>query len=168
MESWLASSKTAISSTLARTRFGNAAQHLGERGDGVVGDDEDADALAVVGGEFGGVGWIRGFEYVGAHSPSIHVTLCLAMEKFYEEFKVQARELVEKVRQLIHEGNVQRVIIKDDQGHTFVEIPVTVAAIGVIMAPVLAGVGAIAALAARFTIGVERKANDGTPPPAAG
>ncbi|HTP87715.1 MAG TPA: DUF4342 domain-containing protein [Bryobacteraceae bacterium] len=79
------------------------------------------------------------------------------MEKFYEEFKVQARELVEKVRQLIHEGNVQRVIIKDDQGHTFVEIPVTVAAIGVVAMPVLAGVGAIAALAAKFTIGVERR-----------
>ena len=79
------------------------------------------------------------------------------MDKFYEEFKVQARELVERVRQLIHEGNVQRIIIKDEQGHTFVEIPVTVAAIGVIVAPVLAGVGAIAALAARFTIGVERR-----------
>ena len=87
------------------------------------------------------------------------------MEKLYEEFKVQARELVEKVRQLIHEGNVQRVIIKDEHGHTFVEIPVTVAAIGVIVAPVLAGVGAIAALAARFTIGVERRP-DGTPPSA--
>jgi Domain of unknown function (DUF4342) len=89
------------------------------------------------------------------------------MEKLYEEFKVQARELVEKVRQLIHEGNVQRLIIKDEHGHTFVEIPVTVAALGIIVAPVLAGVGAIAALAAKFTIGVERRPPEGTPPPAA-
>jgi len=86
----------------------------------------------------------------------------MAMEKLYEEFKVQARELVAKVRELIHEGNVRRVIIKDDQGHTFVEIPVTLAAVGIIVAPVLAGVGAIAALAAHFTIGVERAAHDGT------
>ncbi len=78
------------------------------------------------------------------------------MENLYEEFKVQARELVEKVRQLIHEGNVRRVIIRDDKGHTFVEIPVTVAAVGVILAPVLAAVGAIAAMAAHFTIVVER------------
>jgi len=83
----------------------------------------------------------------------------MAMENLYEEFKVQARELVEKVRQLIHEGNVRRVIIRDDKGHTFVEIPVTVAAVGVIMAPVLAAVGAIAAMAAHFTIVVERAAN---------
>jgi D-mannonate dehydratase len=91
----------------------------------------------------------------------------MAMENFYEEFKVQGRELVEKVRHLIHEGNVQRVMIKDDHGHTFVEIPVTVAAVGVIVAPVLAAVGALAALAARFTIVVERTPHDGTPPPAA-
>jgi hypothetical protein len=91
----------------------------------------------------------------------------MAMENLYEEFKVQARELVEKVRQLIHEGNVRRVIIRDDKGHTFVEIPVTVAAVGVIVAPVLAAVGAIAAMAAHFNIVVERAAHDGTPPPAA-
>ena len=91
----------------------------------------------------------------------------MAMEKVFEEIKVQARELVEKVRQLIHEGNVQRVIIRDDKGHTFVEIPVTVAALGVILAPVLAAVGAIAALAAHFTLVVERASHDGAPPPAA-
>jgi hypothetical protein len=86
------------------------------------------------------------------------------MENLYEEFKVQGRELVEKVRHLIHEGNVQRVIIRDDKGHTFLEIPVTVAAVGVIVAPVLAAVGAIAAMAVHFTIVVERAPHDGTPP----
>ncbi|MGD0616401.1 MAG: DUF4342 domain-containing protein [Bryobacteraceae bacterium] len=88
------------------------------------------------------------------------------MENLYEEFKVQARELVEKVRQLVHEGNVRRVIIRDDKGHTFVEIPVTVAAVGVILAPVLAAVGAMAAMAAHFTIVVERARHEEGPPPA--
>ncbi len=66
------------------------------------------------------------------------------------------RDLVEKVRSLIHEGNVQRIIIKDVQGNTFMEIPVTIAAIGMVAAPVLAAVGTISALVAKFTIVVER------------
>ena len=87
------------------------------------------------------------------------------MENVCEEFKVLGRELVETVRKLIHEGNVQRIIVKDEKGHTFVEIPVTLAAVGIIVAPVLAAVGAIAAMAARFTIVVERAKEE--PPPAA-
>jgi hypothetical protein len=60
------------------------------------------------------------------------------------------------VKNLIHEGTVRRIIIKDDKGNTFIEIPVTVAAIGAIFAPVLAAVGAIAAMASHFTIVVEK------------
>ena len=74
----------------------------------------------------------------------------------YEEFKVFGKELVEKVGQLIHAGNVRRIILKDDKGNTFMEIPLTVATVGAIAAPVLAGLGAIAALIANFTIGVEK------------
>ena len=74
----------------------------------------------------------------------------------YEEVKVFGRELVDKVGQLIHAGNVRRIIIKDDKGNTFMEIPLTVATVGAIAAPVLAGLGAIAALIASFTIGVEK------------
>ena len=74
----------------------------------------------------------------------------------YEEIKVQARDLVDKVRSLIHEGNVRRVIIKDEKGNTFMEIPIAIAAVGVIAAPLLAGIGAIAALVAHFTLVVER------------
>ena len=74
----------------------------------------------------------------------------------YEEFKVLGHELVDKVGQLIHAGNVRRIIVKDDKGNTFTEIPLTVATVGVIAAPVLAGLGAIAALIANFTLGVER------------
>lgn len=73
-----------------------------------------------------------------------------------EEFKVLGRELVDKVREMIHAGNVRRIIIRDEQGHTFMEIPLTVAAIGVVAAPVLAAVGAIAAHFAHFTVVVER------------
>jgi len=80
----------------------------------------------------------------------------MALHDFVEEFQVFARDLVEKVKALIHEGNVQRIIIKDEHGHTFVEIPVTLAAVGVVLAPVLAAVGAISALVAKFTIVVER------------
>ncbi len=83
--------------------------------------------------------------------------------EFYEKFKVQGRELVEKVRELIHEGNVRRIIIKDERGHTFMEIPLTVATIGVIAAPVLAAVGAIATLVAHFEIVVERVVQPTTP-----
>lgn len=78
-------------------------------------------------------------------------------QDFVEEVQVLGRDLVEKVKTLIHEGNVQRIIIKDEHGHTFIEIPVAVAAVGAVLAPVLAAVGAISALVARFTIVIERR-----------
>ena len=74
----------------------------------------------------------------------------------YEEFKVSAKDLVEKVRSLLHEGNIRRIILKDEKGNTFLEIPLTVGVVTALAAPVLAGLGAIAALVANFTIGVER------------
>jgi len=80
----------------------------------------------------------------------------MALQDFVEEVQVLGRDLVDKVKALIHEGNVRRIIIKDAHGNTFVEIPVTVAAVGMILAPVLAAVGAISALVAKFTIVVER------------
>lgn len=83
----------------------------------------------------------------------------MALRDFVDEIQVLGRDLVDKVKALIHEGNVQRIIIKDEHGHTFIEIPVTFAAIGVIAAPVLAAVGAISALVAKFTIVVERSGN---------
>src|SRR5690348_6431112 len=80
------------------------------------------------------------------------------LDQFFEQFKVHANELRDKVRELVHEGNVRRIIIKDEQGHTFMEIPLTVATVGVILAPLLAAVGAIATLVARFHVVVERTA----------
>ena len=96
------------------------------------------------------------------------------MENFHvnmEEFKVLGKELVDKVQELIHEGNIRRIIIRDEHGHTFMEIPLTVAAIGAVIAPVLAAVGAIAAYVVHFTIVVERvqpkpAAEPPAPPPA--
>lgn len=73
------------------------------------------------------------------------------------EFRVKGEELLKKIKQLIHEGNVSRIIIKDDKGRTYLEIPVTIGVVGAIFAPVLAAVGALAALAANFTIVVVRK-----------
>ena len=80
----------------------------------------------------------------------------MAFQDFVEEIQVLGRDLVDKVRSLIHEGNVQRIIVKDEHGNTFVEIPVTVAAVSVILAPLLAALGAISALVARFTVVVVR------------
>jgi len=80
----------------------------------------------------------------------------MSIQNIVEEFQVLGRDLVDKVRELIHEGNVQRVVVKDEHGNTFVEIPVTVAAVGAIVAPLLAAIGAISALVAKFTIVVVR------------
>jgi Domain of unknown function (DUF4342) len=82
---------------------------------------------------------------------------------FFEQFKVHANELGAKIAELIHEGNVRRIIIRDEHGHTFMEIPLTVATVGAVLAPVLAAVGAIAALVTHVTIVVER-----TGPPSGG
>jgi uncharacterized membrane protein YvbJ len=74
-----------------------------------------------------------------------------------EEFEASGEDLVEKVRALIHEGNVRRIIIRGQDGKTVMEIPVTVGVIGAILVPVLAAIGALAALAMKYTIVVERR-----------
>lgn len=73
------------------------------------------------------------------------------------EFKVKSEDLIRKIRELIDEGNVNRIIIKDTTGKVYLEIPVTIGVIGVVIAPVLAAVGALAAWAADFTVEVIRK-----------
>ena len=74
-----------------------------------------------------------------------------------EEFSVSSDDLVKRVKQLLHEGNVRRIIVKDEEGKTMMEIPVTLGVIGVLIAPWLAALGAIAALATKCTIVVERR-----------
>jgi hypothetical protein len=73
------------------------------------------------------------------------------------EFHVTGEELLAKIKELIHEGNVRKIIIKNEKGEPYLEIPVTIGLIGAIVAPVFAAIGALAALAANFTIVVERK-----------
>jgi hypothetical protein len=89
----------------------------------------------------------------------------MALQDFVEEIQVLGRDLVDKVKSLVHEGNVRRIIVRDEHGNTFVEIPVTVAAVGAVIAPVLAALGAISALVAKFTIVVVRAEEK---PPASG
>ncbi len=70
------------------------------------------------------------------------------------EFKLNAKELLAKIEELIKEGNARRIIIKDEKGRTYIEIPVTIGVIGVVLAPILAAVAAIATLASNFTVEV--------------
>ncbi len=73
------------------------------------------------------------------------------------EFKIKGQELLAKIEELIKEGNARRIIIKDDKGRTYIEIPVTVGVIGTLFAPVVTAIGALAGVAANFTIEVIKK-----------
>ncbi|VAX26488.1 hypothetical protein MNBD_IGNAVI01-944 [hydrothermal vent metagenome] len=68
------------------------------------------------------------------------------------EFKVKGQELLKKIEELIKKGNVRRIIIKDADGKTFIEIPLTFGVIGVLAAPIVAAVGALAGVVANFTV----------------
>lgn len=72
------------------------------------------------------------------------------------EFKVKGQELLNKIEELIKEGNVRRIIIKDADGKTFIEIPLTFGVIGVLAAPVVAAIGALAGIVANFTVEIIR------------
>ncbi len=83
-------------------------------------------------------------------------TQAKAGRSYTEEFKVSGEAVLAKVRELVHEGNVRRITIKNDDGKTLIEIPLTLGVIGTVLLPVWAAIGAIAALAANLTIAVER------------
>ena len=74
-----------------------------------------------------------------------------------EEFKISGDRVVAKIKELIKEGNIRRIIIKNEVGETLMEIPLTFALVGTVIAPILAAVGALAALMTNCTIIVERK-----------
>ncbi len=76
------------------------------------------------------------------------------------EFKVKGEDLLKKVKDIIHEGNARRVIIKNDNGDSLLEIPVTLGIIGAVLLPVYAAIGAIAALASNYTIEVVKRENE--------
>lgn len=74
-----------------------------------------------------------------------------------EEFRVSGEGLLAKIKELIREGNIRRIIIKNEEGKTLIELPVTIGVVGIALAPMLAAVGAIAALVSNCTIVVERR-----------
>lgn len=74
-----------------------------------------------------------------------------------EEHKVSGDQLLEKVKQIIREGNARRITIRNEAGKTLMEIPLTFGIVGVILAPVWIAIGTIAALAGRYTIVVEKR-----------
>jgi hypothetical protein len=73
-----------------------------------------------------------------------------------EEFQVSGEMLVAKIKELVHEGNVRRITIKDQQGDTLIVIPLTLGVVGAVLLPVWAAIGAIAALVANLIIVIER------------
>ncbi len=74
-----------------------------------------------------------------------------------EEFSVSSENLIERVKELLHEGNVTRIVVKNEEGKVLLEIPATIGIIGVMLAPWLAALGTIAALASNCKIVVERR-----------
>jgi hypothetical protein len=75
---------------------------------------------------------------------------------FTEEIKTTGEQLLAKVKELVHEGNVRRIIVKNEEGKTLIEIPLTLGVVGALLLPVAAAVGAVAALVTDCTIVVER------------
>ena len=75
-----------------------------------------------------------------------------------EEIKVKGEQLVSKTKEILKEGNVRKISIKDKDGNVILSIPLTIGVVGAVLAPFLAAVGAVAALVTECTISVEKKA----------
>jgi hypothetical protein len=75
-----------------------------------------------------------------------------------EEHRVSGENLVARVKELIHQGNIRRNIVKNDQGQAILEIPLTMGVVGAVLLPVWVALGSIAALAAHYTLTVEKQA----------
>lgn len=74
-----------------------------------------------------------------------------------EEHKVSGENLLGRIKELVHQGNIRRIIIKNSEGHKLLEIPLTVGVVGAVLLPIWVAVGAIAALAKDYTLEVERQ-----------
>jgi Domain of unknown function (DUF4342) len=92
----------------------------------------------------------------GAAEPSVVETGTPAKGSVSEELKINGEQLLAKIKELIHEGNIRRIIIKNDEGVTLMEVPLTLGVAGAVLLPSLAAVGAIAALVTDCSITVER------------
>ena len=73
-----------------------------------------------------------------------------------QEFSMTGEQVVDFIKKILHEGNIRRIVLKDESGKTLLEIPVTIGVVGVILLPVWAAIGAAAALVAKMTIVIER------------
>jgi hypothetical protein len=73
-----------------------------------------------------------------------------------EEYQVSGEQVVGKIKELVHEGNIRRITLKNEEGKTLIEIPLTIGVVGAVLLPVWAAIGAIAALAANLTIVIEK------------
>jgi len=73
-----------------------------------------------------------------------------------EEFKLEGGKVLDKIKELIHQGNIRRITIKNEEGKTLIEIPLTIGLVGAALLPVFAAVGALAAVASRMVVSVEK------------
>ena len=80
------------------------------------------------------------------------------------EEKISSERLVDRVKELVKEGNARRIILKNAEGHTLLEIPLTMGVVGAMFLPVWVALGSIAALASHYTLVVEKKDGPVTPP----
>lgn len=74
----------------------------------------------------------------------------------WDEFQVKGEQLLSKVKELVHQGNIRRLVIANDEGKTLVEVPLTVGVVGALLIPTAVAIGAIAAVVTDCTIRVER------------
>lgn len=89
----------------------------------------------------------------------VRATVALESEQksFVEEIKVAGRDLVDKLRELIHEGNINRIVVREENGREVLNLPITGIAAAAILAPILTALAAVVALAVNYTIEVERQ-----------
>ena len=87
----------------------------------------------------------------------------MTKEKNYqEEFKVSGDEILKKIKEIVKAGNARRIILKNEKQEVLMEIPLTFAVVGTVLVPVLAAIGALAALVSECSITVVKKENDET------
>jgi hypothetical protein len=79
-----------------------------------------------------------------------------------DEFKVRGDELLTRIKELIQEGNVRKITIKNNEGKTLIEVPLTIGVVGALIAPVAAALGAVAALVTECTVTVTRREDAGS------
>lgn len=92
----------------------------------------------------------------GATSDNAQAQTDQARDSRSQEFSVTGEQVVDFLKKMLHEGNIRRIVLKDESGKPLLEIPVTIGVVGVILLPVWAAIGAAAALVAKMTIVIER------------